>query len=201
MLRKNSIIKFILISIIAILGILLCVCPFAVPYSTSNFNGFIGAINKGVDLNGGISAVYECKLPDNSDMELSQAIDKSLFKIKTMFENEKYNELSVTRQGGNKVHVLLSGGDEIDYPLDYIEDRKEMSFTLSEYSEELTNPEVYLTSSAIAKVRPGYDYESESYGITIEFTSEGKKAVQELKKQAKETGNETVWMAGTNLPA
>ena len=33
MLKRNSIIKFILLAIIAILGVLLCVCPFSVPYS------------------------------------------------------------------------------------------------------------------------------------------------------------------------
>lgn len=196
MLRKHSIIKFALLAIIAILGILLCVCPFAVPYSTTNYNGFVSAINKGVELNGGVSAVYECKLPDGSDKELSQAIDDSLSKIEVMFQREGYTELYVTRQGGNKVNVVASGAKETDSSFDYIENRKELSFTLSQYSDTLTNPEVYLTSSAIAKVRPKYDYVDSSavLGLSIEFTSEGKEDVEALKKQAKESGNETIYI-------
>lgn len=194
MLRKNSIIKFVLISIIAILGILLCVCPFAVPYSTSNFNGFIGAISKGVELNGGVSAIYECKLPEGKDGNLTEAVDGSISKIKSIFEIEGYNELYVTRQGSDKINILVSGGRETDYSFGYIEDRKVMSFTLSQYSDELTNPEVYMTSSSILKVRPDYDYESKSYGVTIEFTQEGKKEIEELKKQAKDTGKKTVYV-------
>ena len=50
MLKRNAIVKFILLAIIAILGILLCVCPFNVPQSSDVYNGIIPAINKGVDL-------------------------------------------------------------------------------------------------------------------------------------------------------
>lgn len=194
MLKKNSIIKFAILAIIAVLGVLLCVLPFAVPYSTSNYNGLIGAINKGVELNGGVSAVYECKLPENSDKELSRAIDDSLSKVKEMFANEKYSELSVTRQGGNKISIVVSNAEETDYTFDYIEERKVMSFTLNKYSDDLTSPEVYMTSSVISKVRPGYDYESESYGVTLNFTQEGKKQIEELKEKAKESGNDTVYI-------
>ena len=194
MLRKHSIIKFVLLSIIAILGILLCVCPFAVPYSTSNYNGLMGAINKGVDINGGVSAVYECKLPENSNKNLTEAIDDSISKIKTMFENEGYQELFVSRQGGNKVSVVVSGANATDYAFDFMEDRKVMSFTLSKYSDSLTNPEVYMTSNVVSKVRPSYDYEKQSYGVVVEFSSEGQKQLQQLKQQAEDSGNETVYI-------
>lgn len=196
MLRKHSVIKFALLTIIAILGILLCVCPFAVPYSSTNYNGFVGAIKKGVELNGGVFAVYECKLPEGSDKELSQAIDDSLSKIEIMFQREGYTELFVTRQGGNKVSIVASGARDTDSCFDFIENRQEMSFTLSQYSDSLTNPEVYLTSSSIAKVRPKYDYVDSNavLGLSIEFTSEGKSEVEALKKRAEESGNETVYI-------
>lgn len=194
MLRKNSGIKFALLVIIAILGVLLCVCPFAVPYSTSNYNSLVGAINKGVDLNGGISAVYECKLDENSEKELSQAIEDSLSKIKVMFEIERYNEIYVTRQGGNKISIVASGAHETDYAFSYIEDRKVMSFTLNKYSDDLTDVNVYMTSNNISKVRPSYDQELQSYGVDIYFTEEGKKDIAQLKQQAKDSGNKTVYI-------
>lgn len=194
MLRKNSIIKFVLLAIVAILGILLCVCPFAIPYSTSNFNGFVGAINKGVDLNGGVSALYECTLADGKSGDLSKAIDSSLSKLKTMFDNEGYNELFVTRQGENKINIVASGATEFDYAFGYIENGKGLSFTLNQYSDTLTSPDVYVTSSAVSKVRPSYDYESESYGIVLNFTAEGKKQIAALKTQAEQFNNDTIYV-------
>ncbi len=193
MLRKNSFIKFALLTIIAILGVLLCVCPFAVPNSTSNFNGFAGAINKGIELDGGVSAIYECKLPEDSTKELTAAVDNSLEKIEMMFNNEGYTELVVSRQGGNKVSILASGATENDYAFDFIANRKVMSFTLNKYEEGVL-PTVYMTSSAIAKVRPTYDYEAASYGVVVDFSNEGKAELEDLKKKAEESRNSTVYI-------
>lgn len=199
MLRRNSIIKFVLLAVIAILGILLCVCPFAVPYSTSNYNSLVGSISKAVDLNGGVSAIYECKLPQGSDGNLSEAIDKSLNKVKTMFEfpsmgTNEYTELYVTRQGGNKINIVASGAGEFDYGFNYIEDRKVMSFTLSQYTEGSMPKSDYVSANAISKVRPSYDSDYKTLGVVIEFTEEGKKEIEALKEQAKSTGNETIYI-------
>ena len=71
-----------LLTIIAILGILLCVCPFSVPASTDRYNGFLNAIEKGMDLSGGVTAIYECEIPGDSSEDLSELIDNSIVKSK-----------------------------------------------------------------------------------------------------------------------
>lgn len=193
MLRKNSIIKFALLAIIAILGVLLCVCPFSVPYSTSNYNGFVGAVNKGVQLQGGVSAVYECKLADGESGDLVEAIDDSIDKIKAMFKESRFQELSVSRRGADKVEVVVSGVTENHYSFEYFNEGKSLSFTLNQYSEGAT-PTVYMTSKSISRVRPHYDYQSSAFGITLEFSGDGKEALEELREQAENSGNETVYI-------
>lgn len=195
MLKRNSIIKFILLAIIAILGVLLCVCPFSVPYSADVYNGFIPAINKGVDLNGGMTAIYQASLSDNTTEGLSDAIDSSLVKIQSMFETEKFSELSVRRQGGNKVYVLASGkyANQLNDSFDLFADAKPLSFTLSKV-EDNSNSEVIVDSSVVYKAYADYNYESESYGVRIEFTKEGIEEIKELKSFAEDSSVDKVYL-------
>lgn len=195
MLKRNTIIKFILISIIAILGVLLCVCPFSVPYSTDNYNGFISAINKGVELNGGISAVYECSFADDSSEGLSDAVDKSIAKIERMLETEKFSELYVNRQGGNKVYVLASGkyANEGNSAFEYMAKAEKLSFT-AEKVDDNENPEVFAGSSVIYKAYADYDYEAESYGVRIEFTKNAGEELKDLQKYANSLSNDNVYL-------
>lgn len=195
MLKKNAIVKFVFLTILAILGILLCVCPFGVPYSSNHYNGFVNAINKGVDLDGGVSAIYNCTLPEGSDGNLSESIDKSLMKIKNIFAQENFSQLYVERQGGNKVYLLASSDAfEMNKAFSYIENGKELSFTTVQVSETLTNPDVYINSSDIKLVKGDYDYNAGTYGVKVEFTKEGGKKLETLKKTANSTSNKTVYV-------
>lgn len=207
MVKKSGIVNFIFLSIIAILGILLCVCSFSVPYSSNNFNGFLGAINKGVDLKGGVTAIYNCTLPDGSNGNLTEAIDNSLLKIENIFDNEGFSQLYVERQGGNKVYILASSDAyEMNKAFYYMQDGKELSFTSAQVSEELSSPEIYLNSKDLKSVKPDYNYDKGSYGLTIEFTKNGVDKLLNLKNVASQTTNKTVYvylgeMKSTNLLA
>lgn len=196
MLKRNSIVKFILLAIIAILGILLCVCPFSVPYSTNTYNGFIPAINKGADLNGGITAIYDCSLTNGDTDNLSKAVDGSLSKIEKIFEYEKFSELQVTRHGGNKIYVLASGeyATDVNDAFSFMENGKELSFTAVSVSDTETNPEVFADSSIIYSAYADYDYDAESYGVRIEFTKSGISKLKELKSYAKSLSNDSVYL-------
>ena len=109
MFKKYSIVNFVLLIIIAVLGVLLSVCPFNVPASTDKYNGFVDAIEKGIDLNGGVSAIYSAQLKDNaSTMNLTDTIDASINKIENVFNsNGDYPELFVSRQG-DKIRIETS---------------------------------------------------------------------------------------------
>lgn len=196
MLKRTSIIKFILITIIAILGILLCVCPFSVPQSTDIYNGIIPSINKGVDINGGISAIFECSNPNDSEKGLTQSIDDSLAKIKSALEYEQFAELQVSRQGGNKVYIVASGeyATQFNTSFSYIADGRELSFTVVSVSDSNPNPRSFSLSNEVAKSYVDVDYNAKAYGVRIEFTNAGVEKLQELKTYAKSLSKDSVYL-------
>ena len=188
MLRKNSIVKFVLLFIVAIIGVLLCVCPFSIPNSTNKINGFVGAINKGVDLNGGVSAVYDCTLKNGSPQDLDEAVEESLQKINDMMAIEGFSELYVTKQG-SKIAITTTNVAPTNAVFGYFENGKELSFTVAENSDS------HFTSADIEKVVPEYNGEESAYGVRLHFNQSAKEKLDEVKTLAQETsGNIYVYL-------
>lgn len=189
MLKKYSIVNFVLLVIIAILGVLLSVCPFNVPASTDRYNGFIGAIQKGIDLGGGVSAIYQAENSGNSSDNLQDLIDESLSKLESGIDrNTTYTEFYVTRQGENKIRLEISDALDTDSLFTYLEDGKQIFITNEEASDTVTNPTVYITSEDIQTAYIGYDYENSNYTIILNFTSQGREHLQELLHASEDSG-------------
>ena len=193
MLKKYSIVSFILLTIIAILGILLCVCPFSVPTSTSKYNGFLNAIDKGIDLNGGVTAIYNCELSGDSKENLDTLIDNSLIKIKNLFEKEKYSEINIEKQGENKIRVEVSNTISDAQNFTFLKSGKSLSFTTEQVSDEVL-PTIYMNGLEIIDVNVYYDYESESYGFKFTFSDLGLNQLQDLKERANLTTDKKIYI-------
>ena len=197
MLKRHAIIKFIFIAIVAILGILLCVCPFSVPYSNNKYNGFLKATKKSLDLNGGVSALYECSLPAVSNENLSDAIDSSLEKLETALKYERFTELEIRRQGGNKISLLASNSEVpglyLNDVFELIEDSKEMYFTFESAGEDKT-PQSLLNSSDLVSVTPDYDYENSKIGLTLKFADSSKERIKYIKDASSKTTDKKIYI-------
>ncbi len=197
MLKRHAIIKFIFIAIVAILGILLCVCPFSVPYSTNTYNGFVKATKKALDINGGISATYECSLPAQSRENLSDAIDSSIEKLRIALKYERFSELEIRRQGGNKISILASNSEipalYLNDVFELIEDRKEMFFT-AESASDTNTPESLLNSSDLVSATPDYDYENSKIGLTLKFEKTSKDRINHIKDVSKNTTDKKIYI-------
>lgn len=192
MLKKNSIVKFVFLILIATIGILLCVCPFGVPASTDTYNGFLASLQKSSEISGGVSVIYDCSL-DGDSGDLSKNIDQSISKIRKALSVEKYTELSIVRQGEDKLRIEATGARETDYAFDYIASAKKIYFTI-EKAEEGVEPQVYVDSTHLKSVKVNYSYDSQSYGIDITFTEDGQNAVKSLKEYAAATTDETIYL-------
>ena len=96
MLRKHSIIKYVLLALLAIIGVVLCVVPFNVPGSTVKYNSLVGSIEKDFELRGGVSAIYVLDGTNNADK-----IDENLFKLKKVIDYDGVKNYSLYRQGEN----------------------------------------------------------------------------------------------------
>ena len=193
MLKKNSIISFVLLVVIAVLGILLCVCPFAVPASTDNYNGFIQAIQKGMELEGGVSAIYQVDSSASGD-SISQTIDDNLSKIENMFSVQGYTEVYTVRQGDDKIRVVASGANQTDSSFTNFANPQNLYITLDQLSDTVTSATTYITSVDIQSATPTYDYESQSYLIELSFNQIGRDRIAEMKDDADLTNRTTAYL-------
>ncbi len=194
MLRKNSIVKFVFLVIIAILGILLCILPFNIPTSTDVYNGFLFSIEKGMDLRGGTVALYDCTLPNGSKVDVDEAIDNSLTKIQSILSTEGYEEFKVVRQGDDKIRLEIVGNQEFDETFTYLEDEKSLFITLEQISDSVTETTTYISSDGIKTARLDYDYDNSVYGVTIEFNDKGLQDLETLKNYANQTSTTTAYV-------
>ena len=84
-LKKNSIMNFVAVAVLTAIGIVLSVCSFIIPFTSTVFNGFASSISLGLDLAGGVSVVYDCALSENSNTnDLDSAIDATVKRLQSV---------------------------------------------------------------------------------------------------------------------
>ena len=103
--KKKSKFKFILTGIFIVLGIILCSFSFDIPGTYYTFNGWAKSIKLGIDLSGGVSAVYECSVDEGSSTDLDSAIDATISRISSMLTNKGFTEATVVKQGTDRIRV------------------------------------------------------------------------------------------------
>ncbi|MBQ8908883.1 MAG: hypothetical protein IJY90_01135 [Clostridia bacterium] len=195
MLKKHSKIKFFILTIIAILGVLLSVCSFSVPNSQTNFPGFLSLINKGIELNGGVEAVYTCTLKEGVKTDLDDAVEDAAGKVEELYTklsaNIGYNELHVNKLGNNKIQVLFSDDASVADPIyEYTKTSKELYMTLTESADANR----YVFPNDVASVVIGRDATDSSLGINVNFTSLGQSHIQDLKSHADDDATVYIYM-------
>ena len=74
--KKRSKIKFTILALVAALGIFLTCFSFRIPFTTTTWKGFANAISMGLDIKGGVLAVYEANVDDEYQSEFETRIGK-----------------------------------------------------------------------------------------------------------------------------
>lgn len=182
-LKKFSIANFIVTAFIVVLGVILSVCSFNVPYTTYTYNGFANSISLGLDLAGGISVVYDCSLSkDSNTQNLEDAIEATQTRLNSII-TEKYSEATITRQGGTKIRIEVPSVTDAEEVFDLIGKPKPLHMTLKE-SEDA---EVYINGTDIKDVSVAYQKNESGeyqYGVSVQFTDEGKSKFANLTELA-----------------
>lgn len=187
MLKKHSIIKYVLITLIAVIGVLLCVVPFNVPGSTDKYNSLVGSITKDFELEGGVSAIYVLDGSNNADK-----IDSGLNGIKKIIDNDGISNYSIYRQGENKIRFDVAGATETDSIFSNLTGGLLMNVTLEQTSDTLTNPKSYITSEDVDYAYGNYDSTSGEYGVQIKFSTT--ENIKKMKDEAKTLDVETAYI-------
>ena len=185
MTKKRARVGFILLSIFTVIGILLSVCSFNIPFTDYKYNGFANAISLGLDLSGGISAVYDCSLSrDSGTNDLSSAVDGTVTRLESILYNEGYSEASVTRQGGSKIRIEVPNLTDSQDLFDLI--GKPASLYISTNKEfNVSAPEGdYVSGQNIKEVYVSYNQEDSCYGVVLNFDDEGSEKFSAITKAA-----------------
>lgn len=197
MVKKRSITRFVILSIIALVLVLLTVCSFTIPGTTTNYNGFINSIPLGLDFSSGYSVVYNSEKSSSSDLAVSETIDQTLPKLDRFLSYHGFSEYTIAKQGDNQIKIEVLDDEYSSTILGLLESPQQIYFTVEEYSEEEggnTNPESYLGSSDISFAQVGYDQSAGAYGINISLTGLGRISLQNLITQANNIGTDTVYI-------
>ena len=182
--KRNSIINFVAVTVLTVIGILLSVCSFTFPGTSTKYNGFANSISLGLDLAGGISAVYDCSpSADGGTQDLDKAIDATIRRLTDVITKE-YSEATIARQGNTKIRIEVPSVTDSDEIFKMIGEPTPLYMTL----EQKSDAKIYIKGTDIADVQATMqkpDGETEYvYGVSVKFTDEGKAKFRELTKLA-----------------
>ena len=188
--KRNSILNFVAVAIITVIGIVLSVCSFDIPFTNYTYNGFANSISLGLDLAGGISVVYEC---DDSAVitNLDEAMDATVTRLTNTITAE-YSEATIMRQGTTKIRIEVPSVTDADVIFDMIGQPKPLHMT---YTKGIFDEKTDIMGSDIEDVQVSYrkgssgEYEP---GVSIKFTKEGATKFANLTGKVVEDGTNEI---------
>lgn len=190
--KKFSIANFILVAILTLLGVVLSVCSFDIPFTTYTYNGFAKSISLGLDLAGGISVVYDCSLSkDSNTQDLDNAIDATVTRLTSLI-TEQYSEATITKQGNTRIRIEVPSVTDSDKIFDLIGDPTPLYMTLTEAADA----EARIVGTDIKDVQVAYQKDESGeykYGVTLKFSDEGSQKFANLTDDAA-NGDKTIYI-------
>ena len=198
MTKRKAKVKFALLAIIAAIGILLTCFSFRIPFTTIRYNGFANAIRLGLDIKGGVLAVYEASVEDDQVDEFDSRSDATISRLEQFLADEDYSEAVVYKQGTNKIAIEVPDVDDPQAIFDII--GQPASLEISREGSSLPA----LTGDDIKSAKAYYQQTSETstaqWGVSIEFTASGTTKFYDLTNEAyNDSENNTVdiYIGGT----
>lgn len=106
--KKSSIIKLSIIGVIVIIGLVLSFVP--MNFGLTTFNSFGGSIKLGLDLKGGVYAVYEMQEGESMD-NLASRMDGTKTRLENLLIKKGYSEATVVKEGTTRLRVEVPDVD------------------------------------------------------------------------------------------
>ncbi len=170
--KKSSIIKLSIIGVILIIGLVFSFIP--MNFGMTTFKSFARTIKLGLDLKGGVYAVYEMAETENTS-EISSRMEGTRTRLENLLVNKGYTEATVVREGDTRLRVEVPDVDEPSKIFDIIGKPAELKFVL--------DGNTVLTGENVVSAKPGYDNESASYVVQLSLDSAGAAAFREATKE------------------
>lgn len=160
--KRSSIIKLSIIGVLLIFGIILSFCSF--DFGLTRYHSFASSIKLGLDLKGGIYAVYEATDTGAADFEASMAGTRT--RLENMIVSKGYTEATVIREGASRIRVEVPDVEDPSEIFQIIGRPADVQFVLDDTKE------VVITSREhVRRASAGY-YEGEPV-VQLTLNSEG----------------------------
>lgn len=161
--KKSSIVKLSILGGLLIIGIILSFCSF--DFGLNTYKSFAKSIKLGLDLKGGVYAVYEAT--DTSASDFDSAMEGTKTRLQNLIVSKGYSEATVVREGTARLRVEVPDVDNPTQIFQIIGKPAEVKFILDDTQE------VVITGSEhILKAEAGYDSDGSAV-VQLSFNSEG----------------------------
>jgi len=195
MTKKQSIKKIVFTALILVVGFVLCFGKFNIPFTDYTYNGFINSIKLGLDIKGGVTAVYDTKLPENSTSDLNTAVTSTVSRLSSLLSSRGYTEATVTTQSGTRIRVEVPDVDDPQVIFDLIGSPAKLYFT----DAESDNPSKDAVISGDDISSMSYSMQNNEHGVVIKFNAKGTQKFTELTQKHVESGEPVYVYLGTEL--
>lgn len=184
--KKKSIAIFTIACILLVLGMVFAFVPtFPIGKSMYDYTGYARSIKLGLDLAGGVSAVFDVKAPDGETLtadELKIRLDGVKASMEDLLTSKGYTESVVTYNttGNPTITVEIPDVDDPERVFDLI--GRPASLKITKQDDEKT---VYIVGSKHLKnvgVAADTEKNNGTYVISLQFNAEGTKAFASATK-------------------
>ena len=175
--KRSSLVKFIFVSAITLITLVMCFVQFPVsPGGEVHEFGVVSSIKLGLDLEGGVFAVYEAEEANPEDSRMNGTVTQ----LTGLLTAKGYSEATVVREGANRIRVEVPDVDEPGEIFKIIGEPADLEFVLSpdgtQDGETIFTGEVvtnaYVTSDEQMQPAVGLSLNSEGARIFSQVTSE-----------------------------
>ncbi len=194
--KKRTITKFIVTGVLVIIGLVLSIFSFDIGIYT--FNGFAKSIKLGIDLEGGVLAVYNVKNKDGNESNFDQQVDATIARISNLLLKD-FSEATVVKQGNGlnntQIRVEVPDVEDPEEILSLIGLPQELEIKKSDDE----NAEAVLTGEDIKSVTAAQQQDSNGsyvWGVSVEFNEEGTYKFKELTTELASSGGKIYMFLG-----
>ncbi len=179
--KKKSIVVLSLISVFIVLMAVFAVVEFPIANTVIDYTGYAKTIKLGLDMSGGVSAVY--KVIDDGNADLDTRIDGTVTSLQELLVSKGYTEATVTRgtssNGQETIRVEVPDVDDPDSILSLIGRPATLEFTL-ESRDSNPNAEAYIVGSKHLETAYVTNDDNAQYAVGLKFNEEGTKAFSDM---------------------
>lgn len=194
MAKRFSIINYVLVSILVAIGLFLSFASFKIPFYVNDYAGFAGAISLSYDLGSGQTAVFDVTpVSTDANSVTEKQMDDTVEFVRDILASfgGAYNQVGVQNQSSIRVQTLQS--DISSQLMEALGTRTQIVIR-GEATEETTQYDIsantikrclgtYQTTSASSTSS------SYSYGVYIEFDTQGTEQYRALTNYVADNGN------------